>query len=325
MQHLSIHANENFMQSTIQRTRHQIYTVDVRPLTAYCHDSDAPFRATLVIMPGMAIPQHFYSEFANYFAGLGYRVWTFDYRGMGESATGPLRRCTASLSDWVRLDGDAMVRHAHATGAGAPVFLIGHSLGGQGAPLLSCAAHLNGLVNIAVGSGAAQHNQPAARRMAPLLWHALVPVLTTLFGYFPGQRIGVIGNVPRRAMAQWRTWCLHPEYLLGAEPGARAAYASVRYPVLGLTFCDDELLLETGSKMLHAAFTGAEVDYRELASAQFGLARIGHFGFFRKAQGAVLWPLVGQWLGEKMARIGQRSTGEVDQHGQARPMLAACQ
>ena len=289
------------MSATITRTRHTIHAADFRSLTAYSHVPASAPAAHLVIAPGMAVGQHFYRDFADYLAGLGYQVWTYDYRGMNESAVGPMRECTADLSDWCRLDTDAMVRHAHQAGAGVPVFLIGHSFGGQTAPLLPCAGLLSGLVNIAVGSGAAHHNQPATRRKAPLLWYVLVPLLSPLFGYFPGQRIGVIGDVPRRAMQQWRRWCLTPDYLLTGAPGARAAYASARYPVLGLTFVDDELLLEAGSRMMHEAYTGTEVDYRELGPQQVGLKRIGHFGFFKSSGEKTLWPIVGDWLGARCA------------------------
>jgi predicted alpha/beta hydrolase len=66
--------------------------------------------------------------------------------------------------------------------------------------------------------------------------------------------------------------------------------------VLGLTFSDDELLLESGSRMMHAALTGAEVDYRVLSPQQFKLQRIGHFGFFKASAATTLWPLVSDWL-----------------------------
>ena len=292
------------MSATITRTRHTICAADFRSLTAYSHAPAGAPAAHLVIAPGMAVGQHFYRDFADYLAGLGYQVWTYDYRGMNESAFGPMRECTADLSDWCRLDTDAMVRHAHQAGDGVPVFLIGHSFGGQTAPLLPCAGLLSGLVNIAVGSGATHHNQPATRRKAPLLWYVLVPLLSLLFGYFPGRRIGVIGDVPRRAMAQWRQWCLDPSYLLDAEAGARDAYARARYPVLALTFRDDELLLEAGSRMMHGAYTGTEVDYNELSPAQFGVPRIGHFGFFRRSHGAPVWPLVSEWLGKRVVQQG---------------------
>ena len=82
---------------------------------------------------------------------------------------------------------------------GLPLFAIGHSFGGQCAPLLPSRRLLAGLVNIAVGSGAMRHNTPAIRRTAPLLWYVLVPVLCPLFGYFPGARLGVIGDLPTAA------------------------------------------------------------------------------------------------------------------------------
>jgi predicted alpha/beta hydrolase len=277
-------------------TRFTLQTQDGQPLAAYRHDPASAPRAQVVIAAGMAIPQGFYAAFAAFLAGLGYRVWTFDYRGMGESRRGPLRRCKADISTWVAQDFEAVVRHATAHDAGLPLFLLGHSLGGQTAPLLPSLQKAAGLINIAVGSGATRHNQPRIRRSAPLLWHVVAPLLCKLLGYFPGKRLGIIGDIPRGAMLQWRRWCLTPDYLLSGEPGARAAYASARFPVLGLTFSDDELLLESGSRMLHDAYTGAQVDYRVLSPQSFNQDRIGHFGFFKSHQEKVLWPLVGDWL-----------------------------
>lgn len=285
-------------------TRLDLKTHDGPPLAVYCHEPPEPSRpprAGLVIAPAMAVPQSFYAEFAAFLAGQGIRVWTFDYRGIGESWQGPMRRCTADISDWITRDYDAVVRHAAATLDGAPLFALGHSLGGQATPLLPSADRLSGLVNIAVGSGATRHNQPKVRRSAPLLWYVLGPTLCPTFGYFPGSRIGLLGDIPRRAFYQWRRWCLTPDYILSGEPGAREAYARARYPVLGLTFTDDELLHESGSRLLHDAYTGAPVDYRELSPRQFGLDRIGHFGFFRRSQEKILWPLVSAWLHDNSA------------------------
>jgi len=273
-----------------------IHAEDGYALTAYRHDpvQDMPAHATVVIAPGMAIRQAFYGGFAAWLAQCGFRVWTFDYRGIAESAAGAMRDCAADVSLWVAQDFDAVVRHAAAEGL--PVFVVGHSLGGQVAPLLPSAGKLAGLINIAVGSGAVRHNQPRQRFGARLLWHALVPLCCPLFGYFPGKRLGVIGDLPNGAVRQWRRWCLSPDYLLSGEAGAREAYACAPYPVLALTFADDELLLNEGSRMMHQAYRATQVDYRELQPAQFGLKRIGHFGFFRAEQERVLWPVVSDWL-----------------------------
>lgn len=276
--------------------RHTIDASDAYPLTAYRHAAPGPARAVAVIAPGMAIRQAFYADFAAWLATQGFIVWTFDYRGMAESAKGSMRRCQIDVSGWVERDYDAVVRHAVTDGSGLPLYVIGHSLGGQVAPTLPSVSSIAGLVNIAVASGSVRHNQPRQRAGARLLWHVLVPLLCPLFGYFPGKRLGIVGNLPNGVMRQWRRWCLSPDYMLSSEPGAREAYARATYPVMALMFQDDELLLPEGSGLIHGAYKSTRVDYRELHPRQFGLKRIGHFGFFRSEHKAALWPLVSDWL-----------------------------
>jgi predicted alpha/beta hydrolase len=272
-----------------------IAATDGHPLAAHRYEPDGPVRGSVVLAPAMAISQGFYAPFARWLAGQGFVAWTFDYRGTGESLHGPMRNAPGNLDDWCGKDYEAVLQAAHALHPQRPLFALGHSFGGQCAPLLPSRRLLRGLVNIAVGSGAMRHNTRRIRRQAPLLWYLLVPLLCPLFGYFPGARLGVIGDLPTGAVRQWRRWCLDPDYLLGARPGAREAYASAEFDVLGLTFADDELLLEAGSRMLHSAYC-RPVDYRVLAAPELGMARIGHSGFFRPSSEASLWPLVAQWL-----------------------------
>ena len=267
---------------------------DGHALTGYRFAPNGVPTASVVFGPAMAVPQAFYAAFATFLARQGYAVWTFDYRGTGESLKGSMRGVKADLSDWLKLDYDAVL---HAAGAGgAPVYLVGHSLGGQVAPLLPSREKIAGLINIAVGSGSLRHNVPSLRRKAPLMWHVMAPILCPLFGYFPGAKIGVIGDLPTGAMFQWRRWCLTPDYILTGEPGAREAYASADYPVLALTFADDELLLEQGSRMLHDAYVRRPADYRVIRAQEHGHKRVGHFGFFKPQSEATLWPMVTNWL-----------------------------
>ena len=272
---------------------------DGHALSGYRFDPAGTPKACVVIAPAMAVPQFFYATFAQHLAGQGYAVWTFDYRGTGESLQGSMRGAKGDLTDWYSRDYDAVINIAGDAHPGAPVFVIGHSFGGQSAPLLPSRERLAGLINIAVGSGAMRHNTPRIRRTAPLMWYVMAPILCPLFGYFPGSKIGVIGDIPTGAMFQWRRWCLTPDYILSGEPGAREAYASAVFPVLGLTFADDELLLEEGSRMLHAAYTKRPAEYRVISPGEFGLKRIGHFGFFKPQSEAALWPLVTKWMEQR--------------------------
>jgi predicted alpha/beta hydrolase len=283
-------------------TKTLIAAHDGHMLSCYRFDPPANIQSTkagVIIAPAMAVPQSFYAGFARYLSECGFTVWTFDYRGTGESLVGSMRGAKADLTDWCTRDYDAVIKLAADTLPGKPLFALGHSFGGQCAPLLPSRDLLAGLINIAVGSGSLRHNQPGIRRTAPLMWHLMVPLLCPLFGYFPGARIGVVGDIPTGAMKQWRRWCLTPDYLLSGEPGAREAYASARYAVLALTFADDELLLEAGSRMLHDGYKHRPVDYRIIDAAKVGLKRIGHFGFFKPQSAEKLWPMISQWLEER--------------------------
>ena len=72
-----------------------------------------------------------------------------------------------------------------------------------------------------------------------ILWFGMVPVLTALFGYFPGKPLRMVGDLPRGVALQWRKWCLHPEYLLAegeryreaapAAPGLQRHYLRARH------------------------------------------------------------------------------------------------
>lgn len=279
-----------------------IHARDGVALAACRFDPERAPLASVVIAPAMAVPQSFYAPFAAYLAAQGYAVWTFDFRGIGASLQGSLRGLKADLSDWLSLDYDAVVNAAADAHPHHALFVVGHSFGGQAAPLLPSRERVSGLVNIAVGSGSLRHNTPRIRRSAPLMWYLLAPLLCPLFGYFPGARLGVVGNLPTGAMFQWRRWCLTPEYILSGEPGARDAYASADYPVLALTFSDDELLLEAGSRLLHHAYRKRPADYRVVEPRQVGMQRIGHFGFFKSSSENTLWPLVTDWLAQRSTK-----------------------
>ena len=286
------------------RVQPQAYAaVDGHALAGYRFDPEQAPRAAVLIAPAMAIYQKFYAEFARWLAGQGYAVRTFDYRGTGESLRGGKRGAPGDLSDWCLRDYEGVLRATRQEFPDLPLFAVGHSFGGQCAPLLPSRELLSGLVNIAVGSGSMRHNTPAIRRVAPLLWYVLVPVLCPLFGYFPGASVGVIGDLPSGAVRQWRRWCLTPDYILSGEPGAREAYASAAYPVLALTFADDELLLETGSQLIHGAYAPGRVDYRLVKARDLGLDRIGHSGFFRSLGQERLWPQVRAWFDGHLDRV----------------------
>lgn len=258
--------------------------------------ADTP-RATVVVPCAMGVAQRFYSRFAEWLALQGYLAVTFDYRGIGQSAPASLRGFEVDIFGWAQEDCAAVIEHVKARYPAKPLYWVGHSLGGQLLGLIPNRDKIDRVITVATGSGYWLDNSWPTKRVVWWLWFVVVPIAIRVAGYFPGKRLRKVGNLPKGVMAQWRRWCLAREYVVGAEgEHVRVAYASVRMPILSLSFTDDEMMSAQGIRSLHALYTSAPIQYREVAPSDIGAAQIGHFGFFRPQFEESLWPIVKEWM-----------------------------
>src|SRR5690606_24956894 len=178
-----------------------------------------------------------------------------------------------------------------------PLHWVGHSLGGQLLGLIPNRDRIDRVITVATGTGYWLQNTWRTKSVVWWLGFVIVPLALRVAGYFPGKRLRKVGDLPFGVMQQWRRWCLNREYVVGAEGDqVRAAYASVRIPMLSLSFTDDEMMSAKGIKSLHGLYVNAPVEYRRIAPREIGARHIGHFGFFRPQFEQTLWPLVLQWL-----------------------------
>lgn len=253
-------------------------------------------KGSVVIGGAMGVRQEFYAPFADWLAGQGWRVTTFDYRGSGDSAPASLRGFRADLFDWTR-DYEAAIDAAKAALPDAPLFLLGHSLGAQLPGFLTNQHQVNGLLSVAAGSGYWRENAPQLKRIVPYFWFVLVPLATKLCGYFPGRKLRKVGDLPAGVIMQWRKWCLNPRYSVGAEGElARQAYARATFPVMAVSITDDELMTLRGTQSLVSLYENAPTHVQRVAPQDVAVRRIGHFGAFRNEHETRLWPRMAQWL-----------------------------
>lgn len=251
---------------------------------------EAAPRGAVLLVPAMGVAQDFYTRFAEWLSAHGYVVATFDYRGMGLSAAADMRQVTIDILDWARDDCAAMIDAVCAEAPGVPLFWVGHSLGGQILPFVPNRARIAKAVAIAAGSGYWRENAAPLKRKAWFFWFFAVPVAVRLFGYFPGGRLGMVGDLPLAVVRQWKRWCMHPEYAVGAEgERARELYAAVDTPIVSLSFTDDEMMSARNTESMLGFYSGAPVRSKRLAPADIGERRIGHFGFFRSQFADSLW------------------------------------
>ncbi len=276
-----------------------IIAADGTKLAARVYESGRRDRGGVVIGGAMGVRQDYYAPFAQWLAGQGWRVVTFDYRGSGESgpSRGGLRGFKADLFDWTR-DYEATIDAAHAALPGRPLYLLGHSLGAQLPGLLANQHKVSGMLSIAAGTGYWRDNAPRLKRVVFYFWFVLVPLATRLYGYFPGRKLRKVGDLPAGVVMQWRKWCLDPEYSVGAEgEAARQAYARATFPLHAVSITDDELMTLRGTHRLLGLYPNAPSQVRRLAPGDLGVRRLGHFGPFRSEHESGLWPRMAEWLG----------------------------
>lgn len=254
-------------------------------------------RAAVIVPSAMGVAQNFYARFAEWLSSHGFVVATFDYRGIGLSAPRSLRGFDVNIDGWAKQDCAAVIDFVKERIPAAPLYWIGHSLGGQLLGLIPNSDRIDRVMTVATGSGYWRENAWRTKRTVWWLWYVAVPIATRIAGYFPGKRLRKVGNLPRGVIEQWRRWCLSREYVVSAEGDVvRAAYAAVRTPMLAVSFTDDEMMSDKGIQSLHSLYAAAPIEYRRISPEDIGAARIGHFGFFRPQFERTLWPLAQQWL-----------------------------
>jgi len=246
----------------------------------------------VVIAAAMGVTQSFYRAFAHWLSTQNFVAVTFDYLGMGESLSGPLSAVPGDVIRWAAQDASAVLGEVLRRYPDLPVTWVGHSQAGHTVPFIQQHERFSKLIFVTAGSGYWKKTAPNIRRFGPLLWRVVVPLSLRLFGYFPGARLGVVGNLPHGVMSQWRAWCLHPDYLIGVQGAAvRPLYDAVTTPTFVLSTADDELMSYDGIAALNAFYPNSPQDWLHLEPQSYGLDVVGHMGVFRRSN-QVLWPQV---------------------------------
>lgn len=278
-------------------TTHTLVADDGRHLAASWFEPPAgAARAVAVVSSATGVPRGFYRAFAEWLAGRGYAVLTYDYRGIGGSRRGSardLRHEPASMRDWAVLDMSAALAAAETRRAAAslPLLLVGHSFGGN------CIAFARGVerADAILGVGAQLGEPrlyPGVHRWVAGTFFRAVPALVRAAGHLPAWALGPGGHaLPPQVARQWAAWGLRRGWAY-ADPAMQPhrAVAAVVSPV-HLWSIEDDLTYAPPAAVdaLAEQYRNAAVQRHHLHPRDLGLARLGHFGPFRRTPGVPLW------------------------------------
>ena len=269
----------------------QLSEVNVRASDGYvlrANHYDAGSDSVLLIGSALGVKRRYYDAFAQFIAGKGRSVVTFDYRGIGDSAPKSLRKFDGTMSEWGRLDITAAIDWITNELRPRTLTYVGHSCGGQLLGLAPNASRVDRIVFSSAQSGYWGH-WPGVRKFAiGTLWLAM-PVIANIAGYFPSRVLGLGSeDLPRRVATDWARWGRHRDYLFGFHDPA--PFAKITAPILAWSFVDDTYAPKPAVDALLRLYSGANVTRRHADEPG-----IGHFGFFRRGRER-LWEETTAWL-----------------------------
>ncbi|WP_193608715.1 serine aminopeptidase domain-containing protein [Nocardioides lijunqiniae] len=252
---------------------------DHRELHGTLYEPTGTPQGAVVIAGAVATRSHWYAPLAACLADHGFATLIFDYRGNTD-----LKSMQAEDGDALRWGGDAAsaLEHLLEVVPSVPVTWIGHSFGGQ---MLPFSRHdlVDKVILVATGSGYWRWLNPRVRWAAPIIFGAVVPFAIRVAGYFPGRRLGVVGDAPANVMRQWSRWCLSPDYVGIDVRSFRERASLVTVPVLAISMADDDLITERSSEEAEGWFDACPIERIRLSPEDVGVESIGHGGFFRPA------------------------------------------
>jgi predicted alpha/beta hydrolase len=270
---------------------------DGYPLAGTLFQPALPNGVAVLVNPAYAIPRGYYRHYARHLASLGFLVLSYDYRGVGGSRAPAWRGPPERQTDWGERDCAAAIEWLAARAPDLRLVAVGHSAGGYLPGLAASNTRLRGLLTVATQSGYWRLRDGWRAPFSWLFFHLLLPAATELARRWPALARGPFA-APAEAAREWARWGRQPHYF-SDEHGAPLRFAFDRFtaPVRAYGFADDPFYAPPRAvEAVRGFYARAPVEIVHRAPADYGVARIGHFGFFRADMPRAAWDETARWL-----------------------------
>lgn len=269
----------------------QVTTEDKTLISATLFSKELSSKHVIIVCPAAAAPQYYYQGFAEYASSYrDFDVVTFDYRGVGASLAGSIKKDNSIMSQWGAQDLNAIINWA--TKKYDKICVIGHSVAGQVFPLAKANSKVLAAYFVSSQSAYYGHWRGFWKFYVLIFWHLIIPVITLLLGYLPGWAMGGKVALSRAAALEWRIWGLHADGVIQGDPDVIRKFDAVKIHVHFVSMEDDKLLAPTSAtQALMNSYKNAKTSFQYIRPRDLKLDEIGHFGFFKRRLARQLWPM----------------------------------
>ena len=254
------------------------------PIVIFNYSCPRTRSPVFVCLPAMGVAASFYTPFAEALAQATAGVAVLaDLRGQGQSEALARRGAQFGYQEIIAQDIPSLLASIAAQFPGRPMYLVGHSLGGQLGSL--AVVHAPGLAGlILVASGTAHY------RVWPngLRWRAGVAVrfirtVAALLPWYPGRLLGFGGDQPRRLMADWSyNACTGRYRCTGSRIDYEEALNDLVLPVLSVEIHGDPVAPPGATTELLAKLTSCAIERRQIHGVTADPPWRRHFSWARR-------------------------------------------
>jgi len=240
----------------------------------------------VICIPAMGVTAKFYDAFAQKLSEHGMNAITADLRGNGCSEIRASRGTNFGYHDMIANDWPAIVAAATDKFPGCPVFLLGHSLGGQLNALYTSLNpdQINGLILVASGS-VHYKGWPFPLNIGLLLGTQMARTLAAIYGYFPGKQVGFGGREARTVIRDWAHTALTGRFEpVGSMFDFEMALKEVRAHILAITFDGDRFATKRSAKNLYSKMTPTTVRHIHMGRREMAPSGLHHFKWTQSSQ-----------------------------------------
>ena len=293
----------------------------------------SPYGISVVVAGATGIARRFYQRFSLFLIQNlpppNSSVVTFDYRGIGDSFPGNNRRdardIEANISDhWANRDLAGVLDFVSKNFPRNRIVFVGHSVGIHSLAFLppNLCQRIDRVLSVSCQNAYWKHRKLDPKSVlysrpwrVYLTYFFVIPMLTRIFGKFPGRRLGMFEDLPKGVALQWFFFCRFEKYCVdqNGKQVRTGALDSLECPILSYSADDDEFAGPEAFEQFHSFFSKANpvrfvhiLPIRDLHGS-----RLGHNGFFKDSEvnRKALWtPALEYILTGKMPENAKKST-----------------
>lgn len=259
--------------------------------------SDHP-KAIVIFNAATAITQSYYYPLARYLSRKNFCCICWDYRGIGKSAKGSVKGLDYSLHQWGALDFSAVVQYAYSLFPNLKIIVFAHSIGGIIPGFCKDLNLVHGIIGHGVQTAYWKDWKFPQKYQLYLQWHIFLPLITWLFGYFPGRKLGLGTDIPPGYIRHWQMRKRDPDIirLFTNRYDGNLYFDEYRGKIL-LTYTeDDPLTTNKAIRKMHELYPFTDISEYAIEPNKYGLNKIGHLEFYQMKNKKNLWHLSEAWI-----------------------------